>query len=148
MTNSPDLAPPLAFTPVPSATNRRDGWTPERQLAFIGTLAECGVVKAAARAVGMSAKSAHLLRQREGAEEFAAAWDHAIGEGRSRAFALAIARGIHGTVTPVFYNGKQVGERVTYDNRLILAALRIHVRDQHGAGARPAPLPGHAPWDF
>ena len=66
-----------AFDPVPSASTRRDGWTPDKQRAFIERLGECGVVSIAARAVGMSPKSAYVLRKRPGAESFAAAWDEA-----------------------------------------------------------------------
>jgi hypothetical protein len=50
----------LAFTPVP-VKPRRDGWTPERQLAFILRLALLGGVAAAAKAVGMSRESAYRL---------------------------------------------------------------------------------------
>ncbi|MGG9078526.1 hypothetical protein, partial [Escherichia coli] len=82
----PDPAAPaatdLALTPVPSGSTRHDGWTPERQRAFLQQLARIGVVSAAAGAVGMSAKSAYALRKRAGAESFAAAWEAALGEGR------------------------------------------------------------------
>ncbi len=42
----------LAFTPVPSASRRRDGWTEPRQREFIAALSRCGSVSAAARQVG------------------------------------------------------------------------------------------------
>ena len=74
-------APPpssaLAFTPVP-VRPRRDGWTVEKQRAFIRRLAETGVVAEAARYVGMSERSAHRLAQREDAEQFSEAWDAAL----------------------------------------------------------------------
>ena len=38
-----------AFEPVPRKTRRHDGWTPERQKAFIAALADTGSVKRAAR---------------------------------------------------------------------------------------------------
>lgn len=55
---------PIPFTPVPFARVRRDGWTQARQRAFIDQLARIGLVGVAARAVGMSAKSAYALRKR------------------------------------------------------------------------------------
>ncbi|MFZ5793581.1 MAG: hypothetical protein ACRCS5_00255 [Sphingomonas sp.] len=116
--------PDIAFTPVPSASPRHDGWTPERQRAFLQQLARIGVVSAAAGAVGMSAKSAYALRKRAGAESFAAAWEAALGEGRDRARDLAIERALIGTATPIFYRGRQIGVRQAFDNRLVLAVLR------------------------
>jgi hypothetical protein len=65
------------FEPVPGRA-RRDGWTPQRQSAFIAALAESGRVAVAARAVGMTRESAYRLRARAGAEGFVAAWDAAV----------------------------------------------------------------------
>ena len=63
-----------SFVPVPVRA-RRDGWTAERQVAFIAALARTGCIGKAARAAGMSRESAYRLRRRKGAESFAAAWD-------------------------------------------------------------------------
>lgn len=68
--------PPL-FHPVPLRT-RRDGWTVARQCLFLAQLYVTGSVASAARAVGLSRNSAYRLRAREGAEEFAWAWDHVL----------------------------------------------------------------------
>ncbi|MGA9581542.1 MAG: hypothetical protein WBR13_06200 [Allosphingosinicella sp.] len=54
---------------------RNDGWTAERQRAFITALARTGCIGRAAAAAGMSRESAYRLRRRKGAESFAAAWD-------------------------------------------------------------------------
>lgn len=112
-----------AFAPAPSATNRRDGWTPLRQHHFILALSRIGTVSGAARAVGKSPASAYALRKRAGAEGFAAAWDTAIGEGYLRAFDYAMDRAINGYVQPRYYAGRQVGTIRRYDNRTIMAAL-------------------------
>jgi hypothetical protein len=112
----------LAFVPVP-VKPRRDGWTPERQLAFILRLALIGGVAAAAKAVGMSRESAYRLREHPGAASFAAAWDKAQGWGRGRAADLGTDRAIHGEKRQVYYRGRKVGEYVRHDNRLIIAAL-------------------------
>jgi hypothetical protein len=113
----------LAFSPVP-VKPRRDGWTLERQIGFIHRLALIGCVSAAAQGVGKSRESAYRLRQRPGAESFAAAWDKAQGWGRSVVLDLAIQRAIEGEVRPVYYRGRKIDDRVRYDNRLLIATLR------------------------
>lgn len=59
--------PLLHFEPVPRKP-RHDGWTPERQRAFIGALADTGSVKRAAAHVNMSAVGAYWLRRQSGSE--------------------------------------------------------------------------------
>ena len=61
--------PPPEFTPVP-LRSRRDGWTPERQFAYVLALAELGHGGRAAQAVGMSEQGACRLRRRPGAAAF------------------------------------------------------------------------------
>ena len=128
----------LDFAPVPSASTRHDGWTPAHQRAFINQLARIGVVRAAARAVGRSAKSAYALRRRAGVDSgFVRAWDRALALGREQALDTAIDRALTGEATPIFYRGRQVGERRRYDNGLLIAALRaLHARgDNSNAGS-------------
>jgi hypothetical protein len=57
---------------------RRDGWTPERQLAFLDALAGTRNVTKAARAAGMSRESAHRLRNRCDDGLFALLWDRML----------------------------------------------------------------------
>jgi hypothetical protein len=114
----------LTFTPVPMSRSRRDGWTPDRQRAFIAALAETGVVATAARTVGMGATSAYNLRRRVGAESFALAWDCVRDEARDRALAHVLDRALNGTTSPRFYRGRFVGTSHKYETRLALAALR------------------------
>lgn len=122
MSDSPD---PLDFTPVFSASTRHDGWTEERQRGFIAELARIGVVSAAARAVGMSPKSAYALLSRAGPDSsFGAAWHFALNEGRIRSLGTAIERALNGVTKPVFYRGRPVGERRSYNDGLLIAALR------------------------
>ena len=83
---APSQAPEAAATRTPAGEQwrpvkrkpRSDGWTPERQRAFIAALAETGRVEHAARAVGISATSCYRLRRARGAESFTAAWDAAL----------------------------------------------------------------------
>ena len=122
-------ADPLAFEPVPSASSRHDGWTPERQRAFIETLAKIGLVSAAARAVGMSRKSAYDLLKRAGPESsFAAAWRMALQLGKVSVCTVAVERAVEGVEIPYFYGGLQRGTRRVYNDALLIAALRYFRR--------------------
>ncbi|NYT40040.1 hypothetical protein HZY97_04680 [Sphingomonas sp. R-74633] len=113
----------LDFTPVPLERIHHNGWTERRQRDFITALVAMGSVLHAARAVGMSKQSAYKLRERRGAESFAAAWDCALSSGYCDAFDRALERATIGIVTPRFYKGKQVGTRHRLDWRLALTAL-------------------------
>jgi hypothetical protein len=108
------------FTPVPLKRHRRDGWTKARQIGFLNKLAEHGVVGAAAESVGMDRSSVYRLKKRPGAEGFAAAWERALESGLGRLQDVAIDRAINGVPVPVFYKGEVVGERIWYDNRLLM----------------------------
>ena len=57
---------------------RADGWTAERQVAFLAALTSTRSVTAAARAAGMSRESAHRLRGRRDGALFAHLWDLAL----------------------------------------------------------------------
>jgi hypothetical protein len=57
---------------------RRDGWTAERQLVFLETLARTRSVAQAAARAGMSRESAYRLRARPVGALFAAAWDKTL----------------------------------------------------------------------
>ena len=61
-----------------SLKTRRDGWTIERQLRFLDTLARTRCVSRAAAAAGLSRKSAYRLRARADGALFAAQWDRAM----------------------------------------------------------------------
>ena len=57
---------------------RHDGWTPERQLAFLGALSVSRSVTRSAAAAGMSRESAYRLRDRPDGALFAARWDQIL----------------------------------------------------------------------
>jgi hypothetical protein len=135
---SPDAAPSppasaaiLDFAPVPVAP-RADGWTAEKQRAFIEALADTGSVPLAAKSVGMGVEGAYRLRRRADASAFAAAWDAAYGVMTQRLTDAAFARAIHGVANPVFFQGEMVGERVQYDERLTRFLLERHDPRGHG----------------
>ncbi len=133
-TSSPS---PIAFMPVATSSTRHDGWTAARQRGFIAHLAEVGVVAEAARAVGISARSAYRLRNRPDAASFRTAWDAALDMGQQRALDIAMTRAMHGYREPVFYRGIEVGFRQRHDNRLLLACLRAI--DPDHVGVPPVP---------
>lgn len=132
MTDSPDLP---AFTPA-APRARRDGWTAERQRAFIAALGELRSPTRAAAMVGMTREGAYALRRRPDAAGFAAAWDEAISRpspesGKPSAY----RRGVEGVVVPYFYGGLQRGEYRRYDDRALCNLLCRAIR----ASARRSP---------
>ncbi|MCB5426095.1 hypothetical protein H0274_12570 [Altererythrobacter sp. CC-YST694] len=138
------------FVPVPLRA-RADGWTPHRQAAFLGYLAQTRSVSEAARLVGMARETAYRLRARRGAESFAAAWNVAMGRGkgdthRSRkvtGYELEY-RALYGALKPMLYAGRFTGIMRKADNT---ALLRLIARPHLGlAGeADRAQAAGEAP---
>ena len=114
----------LLFAPYAHAAPRRNSITPARQRAFISALAETGVVTAAARRIGASLEALYRLRNRPGAEAFAAAWEMALDRGLERLEDCAIERAILGEERPVVRGGKVVATWRRYDTQLILFLLR------------------------
>jgi hypothetical protein len=121
----------LPFDAVP-VQPRYDGWTPEKQLAFIDHLAMCGCMTDAAMMVGMSVQSAYALRQRSDAAAFRSAWRIALDHGVERLADAAYHRALRGPTRPVFYRGEQVGEIRHYDERLTMFLLRYRNPAQFG----------------
>jgi hypothetical protein len=113
-----------AFTTVPMARSRHDGWTSERQRGFIAALAQSGIVAKAARSVGMGPSSAYALRHRPGAESFVIAWDLVEYEARERALAYVMDHVINGATRPRFYRGRFVSTVHGVEDRMVMAALR------------------------
>ena len=112
------------FYPVPTRT-RRDGWTVERQAAFLGMLAETGSVLGACEAVGISRNSAYRLRARPGAESFAAAWDAALGGPIRKVTVPDLAfRALHGSIQVVLFRGRYRGAQRKPDNSALLRHMR------------------------
>jgi hypothetical protein len=123
--------PFIPFTPVPLRT-RRDGWTVEKQIAFIEALAETGIVEHACRRVGMSRTSADELRRRPDGVHFRRAWEIAVDYASYRIEEEAHHRSRHGVVRPIFYKGEQVGEYRHFDERLTMFLLRSYRPERYG----------------
>ena len=144
-----------AFTPVPPAHGgryRADGWTPARQGAFIGLLAETRSVSAAAERVGMRRESAYRMRRRTGAAEFCAAWDYIMAPHEARAglemkvtLDRLVQRVRQGRLRPVMRRGRYVGTARLADNSALRSLLGRADRVVERAGApRTAPGKGGA----
>jgi hypothetical protein len=132
--------PLIPFAPVP-VRPRHDGWTVERQIAFIEKLAGCGSVSAAAKHVGMSRESARRLRLRYSARDFRDAWDAALDCNYAEVEETAMERSKKGVARPIFYKGQQVGEWRQHDERLTMFLLRF--RRRHRFGPEADTLPRH-----
>jgi hypothetical protein len=112
----------LTFAPAPGR-NRHDGWTEQRQRHFILALRDSGCVVTAARAAGCTAQTAYRLRKRPDAAGFAAAWDRALDQGRTRMMDHTIAAALHGQIRPRFYRGRFVSASHGYDDHALAMAL-------------------------
>ena len=127
-----EARPPLPeFTPVPRKY-RHDGWTPERQKAFIGALADTGSVRRAAAMVNMAQTNCYTLRRAPGAESFRRAWEAALDFGVARLKDIAFERAIDGYLVPVFVAGKLMGFRRRHNDALLMFCLRHYGQDAGG----------------
>jgi hypothetical protein len=111
------------FTPT-YGRPRIDGWTPEKQRLFCETLADSGLVREAAEAVGMTPQSCYRLRRRAEGKGFALAWDAALYLARQRLLDLALERAVDGSLETIYDgDGQIVRQRRKQDTRLLLATI-------------------------
>ena len=119
---------------LPARRIRHDGWTVERQEAFLKALAESGCITDACRSVGMSRQSAHKLYNHPRAAGFRRGFDAALDSAISMAVeGGAWERAVKGVPRPIFYRGEQVGEYRHFDERLTMFLLRYRRPDRYGA---------------
>lgn len=130
----------IPFTPVPLRP-RHDGWTAERQIAFVEKLADCGSITAACKHVGMSRESVRKLRRHPWGRAFRDACDAAVDCGYGDLEDTALERARKGVARPIFYKGEQVGEWRHYDERLTMFLLRFRRRHRFGPEADSPPRP-------
>ncbi|MGQ2975599.1 MAG: hypothetical protein ACT6QT_07905 [Sphingopyxis sp.] len=123
---------PAAYDWVPVLKKRRkDGWSPDKQRAFIEALADSGSVATAAQCVGMSESSAYRLRRAPGAEAFDRAWSAAIEAASKKLLDAAFERALVGTDEPIFdRDGNRVGRRLRQSDRLLMFLLRAYGPDR------------------
>jgi hypothetical protein len=132
--------PLIAFEPVP-VRPRRDGWTVEKQYAFIEKLVDTNSITAACKHFGMSRESVRRLRRRWGARAFRDACEAALDCGYANIEMSAAERARDGVARPVFYKGEQVGEWRHFDERLTMFLLRFRRRHRFGPEADSLPRP-------
>ncbi len=124
---------PADYDWVPVLKKRRhDGWSPQRQRAFIEALADSGSVTYAARAVGMSRQACYELRRSPGAENFDRAWEVAIRASSRQLIDIAFDRAINGAEEPLFdKEGQRIACRHRYNDRLLMFLIRAHAPEQY-----------------
>ena len=109
--------------PVPATQDLIDSqaFPREQQVDFLRTLAEWGNVRAAARRVGVSRRTAYYMRRH--CPDFAQLWDAALLCARPRVEEVLADRALNGVEEQVFYHGEEVATRRRFDARLLLAHL-------------------------
>jgi len=122
---------------------RRDGCTPERQVAYIKALAECGCVREACARVGLSAEAVYELVRRPDAQSFRLAWEIALDNAVRRIGDGAFSRSLHGVAIPHYYKGELVGEHRRWDERLTMFILRYRDPLRYGKYLDRADYRGH-----
>ena len=126
------------FLPI-TVHHRHDGWTPDKQWAFVEALARTASVTQAVKAVGMSPKSAYRLRNHPEATEFRAAWDAALQQAWGLIDATALDRVINGERETIERNGYLVAERhKPCSDRVLIHMLGVRERAQVAARAERA----------
>jgi len=122
-TGAPAPDPETPLHPPLRASRRSDGWTAERQAAFLEHLADGVAVEHAAHMVGLTPASAYAFRRRAAGAAFALGWRAACLIARDKVADDLMARAYAGqTVTVVRPDGSEV-TRHQYDNRLALHLL-------------------------
>jgi hypothetical protein len=130
------------FTPV-AVRPTHNGWSPQKQGAFIDALAESGCVHEACAHVGMSRQSAYALRMRPDAQGFRIAWDAALDFSVRRLTDETMSRAINGEVVPHYYKGELIGEHRRYDNKLAMFLLRYRDPLRYAASLDQMVYSGH-----
>ena len=142
-------APTLAVVePGDPPSERRDRWTPARQVAFLRELAASHNVAGAARSVGMSRQSAYRLRARLKNEPFGMAWDAAFQNAFDGLAAAAMDRALNGVDVPHYHRGELVGTSRRFDERLTVALLGMRSGFLRAAPPPFDPSAAYDPDDF
>jgi len=100
---------------------RHDGWTPQRQRAFLRALGETGCVRDACARARISTTSAYRMRRRS--EAFDRAWRRALAKVAPTIEQAAFERAVNGWEEPVWHGGKIVGHRRRYSDGLLRLLL-------------------------
>ena len=132
--------PLLSFTPYRHKAPRRNSITPARQRAFVASLAASGIVSQAAMSIGKSMEALYKLRNKPGAEGFAAAWDEALERGVQRLEDTALARAIQGVPE---WKSDGDGGLITYGTKHNEALVMFFLRNRRPERYSEHIRPGH-----
>ena len=132
----PSPVPEIPFDPVP-VRHRRDGWTARKQRRFIEVLAETGIARVAAAAVGMSERSAHRLAIRPDAESFSHAWDAALVIAARRGVSTLFEYALDGMVETVWRDGAIAWQRKRPSEKALFFLLSRLDPERFGREAPP-----------
>ena len=108
----------------PPRRHRRDGFDSARQEAFIRHLRDTGSITDAAHLTGISRSTVYNLLNSPDAGAFRDAVAEALKGVDVLLEATAIERAVNGQEEIVYYQGRRVGVRWKYDNRLLMSLLR------------------------
>ena len=123
-----------AASGLPKIVKRtRGSWTATKEDIFLLELGITCNATAAARAVGMSIRSAYDRRARD--PGFRKAWSVAVSEGYERLELTMLERAIGGQRKPVFFGGARIASVRDYPDRMAITLLT-----QHRATAKVAPV--------
>jgi hypothetical protein len=115
-----------------------------KQRKFIQVLAETGIVRIAAAAVGMSERSAHRLALRDDAESFCAAWGAAVAIAARRGASLLYEYAFEGVVETIWRDGEIVCQRRRPSEKALFFLLS---RLDPARFGRAGPNPQHPHYD-
>ncbi len=102
---------------------RYDGWTPERQTAFLRALSEGAGIKQACRVAGLSRQSAYAFRRSPRGAGFALAWQAAALLARDTLADELMDRAMHGMFESINHPDGTETTRHRYDNNLAAKML-------------------------
>jgi len=109
---------------------RHDGFTPERQRAFLSALEQTGCVDDACRVAGISDTTAY--RTREKLPDFARSWNAALARAAMPLRALAWERATQGAETKVIRDGKHVESRFKPSDSILRLLMQGSDPDAYG----------------
>lgn len=130
-----ESATPHQLTLTPS--RHENGWSVERQRAFLEMLAQCGYVDRAAGLVGMTRQGAYAFRQTSAGRAFDLAWDAALLLARQRMIDETYQLAFEGSVEQIYRDGKLVQEKRKRDPKMMLATIE-RLGSKTALGSAPA----------
>jgi hypothetical protein len=124
----PEPEAPAEPPPKPHVA-RGDRWTKWKMAEFLRQLAATHSVTAAARAVGMSRRSAYKLRARLKGQPFDIAWEAAFRHGYDELAHAALELALEGEEVPHYYQGELKATHRRRNPQLMVQLLKLRNRE-------------------